>query len=369
MTADLSLDQKIGQLFFIGIAGPTVDAQTSELLDEVKPGGVCLFARNIRETAQTRELLDELRQRSALTPFLSLDQEGGLVDRLRRLITPMPAANLFRDSSTIARFGSIVAEAIRLLGFNMDFAPVLDVVTKERESVSNGLFSRAFGENVDQAAEFAGAFLSNLQSGGVLGCVKHFPGLGASTVDSHEELPQVHVLGDVLNATDLAPYRRLFDRGLVHSVMIAHAAYPNTGLQERTPDGKLLPSSLNARIVDGLLRTDLNFDGLVITDDLEMGAIVTNFGIGEACVLAIEAGADMLAICADASRIREGHRAVTDAVVSGRISRERIDRSMDRIASARSLLHEPLPFDAARLAELSDAIARLNDELRSETRP
>src|SRR5947209_11774112 len=138
--SQLSIEEKVGQLFLIGIGGTTVDAATEALLNEIAPGGVCLFARNIREARQTRDLLDELRERANHTPFLSLDQEGGLVDRLRRLITPMPAANLFRDAATAARYGSIVAEVVRMLGFNTDFAPVVDVITKDRESVSNGMF-------------------------------------------------------------------------------------------------------------------------------------------------------------------------------------------------------------------------------------
>ena len=361
---ELSLEQKIGQLFFIGIGGTAIDAATDALLTEVQPGGICLFARNIREAGQTRELLDSLREHSKFVPLLSLDQEGGLVDRLRRLITPMPAANLFKDSETVARFGSIVAEVVRILGFNMDFAPVVDVVTNERESISNGLFSRAFGLDSEQVVEFAGAFLEGLQPGGILGCVKHFPGLGASTVDSHDELPLVNVPDEELESVDLVPYRRLLERNLIHTVMVAHAAYPNSALQESSPDGKLLPSSLSGKMIEGLLRTELGFKGLVVTDDLEMGAIIKNFGIGEACVLAINAGADMLAICADAGRIREGFHAVRNAVESGRIEAELIDRSMTRLKSAKSLLQEPLPFDAQRLAELSDAVVRLNNELK-----
>jgi beta-N-acetylhexosaminidase len=360
----LSIEEKVGQLFFIGIGGTTVDAATEALLNEIAPGGVCLFARNIREARQTRDLLDELRDRTNHTPFLSLDQEGGLVDRLRRVITPMSAANLFRDSASVGRYGAMVAEIVRVLGFNMDFAPVVDVITKDRESVSNGMFSRAFGENAEQATEFAVAFLDALQSGGCLGCVKHFPGLGAAEVDSHEELPQVNISDDKLKTVDLVPYRRLLDRNSVHAVMVAHAAYPKTGLQERSPDGKLLPSSLSGNFITGLLRTELQFDGLVITDDLEMGAIIKNFGIGEGCVLAINAGADMLAICADPSRIREGFRSVLDAVRNGRITEDRLNESLKRIEAARSLLREPLAFDPQRLAELSDEVTRLKDELK-----
>jgi beta-N-acetylhexosaminidase len=360
----LSIEQKVGQLFFIGINGTTLDQPTTEFLNKVSPGGICLFARNIREAAQTRELLDAIRQISVITPLLSLDQEGGLVDRLRRVLTPMPAANLFKDSETVARFGSIVAEIVRILGFNMDFAPVVDVITSERESVKNGLFSRAFGTTAEEAAEFAGAFLESLQTGGVLGCVKHFPGLGASLIDSHEDLPQVNIDTDELYNVDLVPYERLFERKLIGSVMVAHAAYPNTGLQETDSNGKLLPSSLNRSVITGLLRAELQFDGLVITDDLEMGAIIKNYGVGDACVRAINAGADMLAICADPERVREGRDAVLNAVQNGEISEERFDVSMKRIAAAKSLIKEPLTFDTQRLAELSDLVARLNEELK-----
>lgn len=361
---NLTIEQKVGQLFFIGIGGTTIDDKTDQLLNRISSGGVCLFARNIREAKQTRELLDAIRHRSVITPFLSLDQEGGLVDRLRRIITPMPAASLFRDGETAGRFGSLVAETIRILGFNMAFAPVVDVIDEKRETVSNGLFSRAFGRSAEEAASFAGAFLENLQQGGCLGCVKHFPGLGASEADSHEALPQVRISEAELRTVDLIPYQWLIEHKLIHSVMVAHAAYPNVGLQEQGQDGKLLPSSLSHRFIDGLLRTELQFDGLVLTDDLEMGAIVNNYGVGDACVLAINAGADMLAICADAGRINEGYDAVLKAVRGGEIGEDRLDESLARIAAAKSLLRELLPFDAQRLGELSDSISRLNDELK-----
>jgi len=362
MFEDLTIQQKVGQLFFIGIAGTTVDDKAQALLDKINPGGICLFARNIKEARQTRELVDALRRRSKIELFLSLDQEGGLVDRLRRIITPMPAANLIPDSQTAGRFGAIVAEIVRILGLNMDFAPVVDVIDEKRETSNNGMFSRAFGRSAVETAELAGAFLSELQKGGCLGCVKHFPGLGATQVDSHEELPTVNVDERELRSIDLAPYARLIADGVVHSVMVAHAAYPNTGLQEQTADGKLLPSSLSKRVITGLLREELGFDGLVITDDLEMGAIVKNFGVGEACVMAVEAGADMLAICADEDRIVEGFESVLRAVESGRIDETMVSDSLTRIHAAKALLREPVDFDTVRLAQLSDSIGRLKNE-------
>jgi len=359
----LSLELKVGQLFFIGVPGPTIDEVTARLLDRVHPGGVCLFARNIREAQQTRDLLDGITDHVGSRPFLCLDQEGGLVDRLRRLITPMPAPNRLPNRETAAEFGRVVAEVVRRLGFNMDFAPVVDVVDELRSRTTNGLFSRTFGSTPGDVASFAEAFIGSLESGGCVGCLKHFPGLGASEVDSHEELPLVNISEDELYSVDLAPYKHLLTDSVVHAVMVAHAAYPNVDLQERDQNGKLLPSSLSVNFVTGLLRQQLAFDGLVITDDLEMGAIVRNYGIGEACKLAIKAGVDVLAICAGVESINEGYDAVLEGVRSEHIPESRIDQSLDRIARTKQLLHEPLPFDARRLEELSAAIADLNNRL------
>jgi len=294
---------------------------------------------------------------------LSLDQEGGLVDRLRRIVTTMPAPNRVTDTKTAGELAALIAETARRLGFNMDFAPVVDVIDDARSRFTNGLYSRAFGACVDDVVSLAGAFIEGLQSGGCIGCLKHFPGLGASEVDSHEELPLVNISEDELRSVDLKPYRNLVGRGLVDSVMVAHAAYPNVRLQEVDRSGKLLPSSLSGNMVDGLLRNELKFDGLVITDDLEMGAIVRNYGIGEASNLAIEAGVDMLAICAGVEAIYEGFTSVVESVKAGRIAEARIDQSLERIFRLKSLLHEPLSFDVRRLEELSNSIADLNKRL------
>lgn len=357
------LNQKIGQLFFIGIPGPEIDGPTRELLDEIQPGGICLFARNIRERIQTRELLDSLRDALPLMPLLSVDQEGGLVDRLRRIMTPMPAANKLRSADDAARLGAIVGETLRILGFNMDFAPVVDVIDPTRERFSNGLHSRAFGNSKEDAFELASAFLDSMQDAGCLGCLKHFPGLGASEVDSHMSLPEVSISEDEFTGTDLYPYKRMLANTNAEAVMVAHASYRNVGLQEADQNGKLLPSSLSPAIISRLLRDELGFEGLVLTDDLEMGAIIENYGMGEACRMAVHAGADMLAICNSVDAIREGYDAVTRAVEDGDISEDRIDRSIDRISSLRNAALPPLPFDNDRLDTLSNEIAELNARL------
>ena len=362
--SSLTLRQKVGQLFFIGIPDVEINDATRALLDEVSPGGICLFARNIREAGQTRSLLESLRVALPVPPFLSVDQEGGLVDRLRRIATPMPPASKVRTVEDAAELGSIIGETLRLLGFNMDFAPVVDVINDERAECPNGLFSREFGRSEEDVAARAGTFLDALQAEGIVGCLKHFPGLGAAQVDSHEELPEVLISEDELFATDLFPYRELLDDDRVQAVMVAHAAFPKLSLQEIDQNGKLLPSSLSYNLVTTLLRERLGFEGLVITDDLEMGAIVKNYGIGEASRMAFRAGADMIAICADADAIRSGYDAMRSAAESGEIDQDRLDSSLERINKLKTALAEPSPkFDADRLAELSQRTAALNDRL------
>lgn len=359
----LPIEQKIGQLFFIGISGSEIDDKTEKLLADISPGGVCLFARNIREAEATRRLLDGIRDRLPIEPVLSLDQEGGLVDRLRRVVEPMPAVANLRNALDSRSLGETTAEIVKIFGFNMNFAPVVDVIDEHRAKSSNGLFSRAFGKSVKEVVELGGEYLEALQEAGCLGCVKHFPGLGASEVDSHEELPEVKISKTELEAVDLEPYRALFSAGSVHAVMVGHGAYPNFDLQETDQNGRLLPSSLSFNIVTKLLRHKLGFEGLAITDDLEMGAILKNYGIGEACKRAILAGQDMLAICASEDAIREGFSAVKAALESGEITEQRIDESLTRIAKLKSKLSPPLPFDAERLNELSLELSELKNHL------
>jgi beta-N-acetylhexosaminidase len=363
----LPVEKKIGQLFFIGIPKTEIDSETKELLRDIEPGGVCLFARNIRESVQTRKLIEDIRGNLSVEPILSLDQEGGLVDRLRRVIAPMSAPSTLKTPADARLQAEITAEVIRILGFNMNFAPVVDVVDEARVNSFNGLYSRTFGKSKSQVVEFAGEYLDGLQENGCLGCLKHFPGLGASQVDSHEEQPNVYLTREELFENDLIPYRRLFQSEKVYSVMLAHASFPRFDLQETDNNGKLLPSSLSYNIVTRLLREELGFTGLAITDDLEMGAIVKNYGINEACQTAILAGEDMLAICAQPESIREGYNAVMEAIKSGRIDESRIDESLRRIAHLKSLIQPPLSFDQERLQQLSDKISQLNNKITEDT--
>lgn len=363
--ASLNLEEKIGQLMFIGIPADSITSETERLLEQVKPGGVCLFARNIKDARQTRDLNESLREMSAVVPFISVDQEGGLVDRLRRLLNPSPAASRLDTPEAVRRHAQLISEALLVLGFNMNFAPVVDVIDADRGQFSNGLHSRAYGKSAEAVSELAGTFLDTLQSNGLIGCIKHFPGLGASNVDSHEELPVVEISTAELYAVDLLPYKHLIENGAVRCVMVAHAAFSGLGLQETSLDGKLLPSSLSYAIVTQLLREKFEFDGLVITDDLEMGAIVKNFGIGDASFRAAAAGNDMVSICAGVDAIKEGHEALMEAAARGRLATERIDASVNRILSLKNKLRSPVLFDLDRISVLAAEVEQFNQSLTS----
>ncbi|MEZ5425516.1 MAG: glycoside hydrolase family 3 N-terminal domain-containing protein [Pyrinomonadaceae bacterium] len=362
----LSLRKKIGQLFFIGLPGPDVEEISSELLEEISPGGICLFARNVRTREQVRQLLDSIRLKLETPPFLSLDQEGGLVDRLRKISTPMPAVSKLTSQTEVVRLAEITSQIIATLGFNMNFAPVVDVVDEKRSQFSNGLQSRAFGKGKEDVVNWAGAYLETIQNRGVFGCLKHFPGLGAAEIDSHVELPVVNLSRAEFYENELYPFSELFKTEKVFAVMIAHACFPNLDLQEKDQNGKLLPSSLSFNFITKLLREEMGFEGLAITDDLEMGAITNNYGIGEACKMAVRAGADLLAICANPESVRQGFRAVVDAVQSGQIPESRIDESIDRIFRVKSDLAAPPSFDDELLEQLSEKVAQLNQDVMKQ---
>lgn len=369
ITDNLTLNEKIGQLLYIGLSGTTINEDDRVLLEEIKPGGVIIFGRNIESAIQLRKLLDDVRSSINLTPLLGIDQEGGLVDRLRRISTPMPAARAIRQHGDLAgarALGRITGEILRLLGFNMNFAPVMSIMTEDRDLLSNGLYSRSFGRSPGEVLGYTMVYLRGLQGTGCLGCTKHFPGIGAGEIDSHLEMPIIHLSHDDLIGIDLAPYIEMFQRedSMVHAVMVSHGGFPSINIRQGVAGGVIEPASLSYDIVTRLLREELGFDGLVVTDDLEMGAVARHHEIEDAAVRAVLAGEDMLLICARPNLIMRAKTALVNAVHTGVISEERVNISVERIAKIRSLTQMPLPFDLMRLNQLSDEVANLNSNLK-----
>lgn len=354
---NLTTTQKIGQMFIISLPKAEIDAQTREILETVKPGGICLFARNIKTAQQTRNLLDECREILDFEPLLTLDQEGGLVDRLRRVITPMPAPKNLTTIEQFEKLAAITAEVIRILGFNMNYAPVVDVIDEERAKFSNGLYARNFGNSREDVVKFAIPYVETLRSRGILSCLKHFPGLGASVVDSHDKLPVINLSRDEMFDIDLFPYIEFFKWAKIYSIMIGHAVYP--AFENGKSVDEILPASLNPLIIDGLLRGELGYENLVVTDDLEMGAIDNNYKMGRAAVLAIQAGNDCVSFCSNPEVLMRAHSAVLNAVATGEISEARLNESITRIARVKNRLQTPLAFDESKLEILSGEVKRI----------
>ncbi len=353
----MQIEHRIGQLMLIGLPGPQMDSATREMLQMIQPGGVLLDHRNIETAHQVSELNSTIRSVIEVPPIIAIDQEGGPVDRLKEIFSPLPSPDLLRaanDAVIAARQGEITAETLRALGFNVNLAPVLDIAVDD--AADNGLKGRYLGDSVAEVVRLAGAYIEGLQHGGVTGVGKHFPGLGASTIDSHSEIPKVNGTRDDLMKRDIAPYTELFSKinARLSAVMVAHAHYP--ALDGPSP----LPASLSKNVVTGLLREELGFKGLIITDDLDMGAINSTREIGEAAVQAIEAGHDMVMVTGSTECATVAWQAMTQAAQDGRITKSHIRRAFDHIARIKSMLSPPHTLNDGAISRLSERVAELN---------
>jgi beta-N-acetylhexosaminidase len=375
-TSREELRRKAGRLLFVGLPGTRLDKHLREMLREVRPGGVILFGRNVESAEQVSLLTTQARDALGGRALIGVDQEGGLVDRFREISEPMPSAKSVRlaGRSELARkFGELSALALRQLGFNINFAPVLDLKGGNEE---NGLRARTFGATPEEVSRLAGAYLDGLQSNGVLGCGKHFPGLGGSVVDSHRRLPVITHTWEEILQRDLVPFMDLmFHRPgeRLHSLMVSHAAFPEVSefLQawfRRTSELPALeeihqlPATVSGNVVMKLLRLALKFKGLIITDDMEMGAVVETLSVAEASLRAVEAGSDMVLICESAANFVEARDRLVKAVEEGRIAPGVLDAANARIDRALDSAGEYEPFDA----EEFDAVSRRMRELKAE---
>src|SRR2546422_2871882 len=259
----LSLEDKVGQLFWIGFHGIALDPPLRSLLERVRPGGLILFARNIENARQVRALNDALSGSLRIPPFIALDQEGGRVNRLKPILGPIPPnlalARGKAATRAVGRQAGATARALRSLGFSVNLAPVLDL---SGPGAANGIGDRAFGEDPATVCRLARVFLETHLRSGVIPVGKHFPGLGSAGADTHLTLPVISKSRARLTREDLVPYRRL-NRHLP-VVMAGHASYP--ALQDRPG-----PATLSRAVIEGLLRRRLGYRGMILTDDLEMG--------------------------------------------------------------------------------------------------
>lgn len=317
-----------GQLFMVGIPGPTIDPATRAQLQDLQPGGIILFRRNYTTPEALADLCREIRALLPThPPLIALDHEGGRVHRLASPFTHFPpgAALGKTDSPELARrVGYAMGTELSSIGIDIDFAPVLDVLSNPANTV---IGDRAFSSDPQQVGVLGGAQARGLREGGVLPCGKHFPGHGATQVDSHDDLPRDERQWSELWQTDLQPFRMAIAEG-IEMLMIAHIVYPALDPNH--------PATLSSRIIEGLLRQQMHYQGVVVTDDLEMGAIVRHNTVEQATVQALGAGADLLLICHSLDRALAAREECRRALDSGLVNSRQVEDALNRLAILRN---------------------------------
>ncbi|MEY2527410.1 MAG: beta-N-acetylhexosaminidase [Verrucomicrobiota bacterium] len=360
----------LGQLILTGVPGKELDTETSELFRKVQPGAFILFGRNIESATQLRKLIDALRDLSDVEPIFTIDQEGGRVSRLRLIGNEPPNAQQLRekgDVDLIHRHGDITGRMLRLFGFNLNLCPVLDISFDD--DADNSLRGRCFGKTVEEVVRNAGVFSAAMRAQGIASCGKHFPGYSAATVDAHHDLPKIERTREELDREELAVFRAFVGRNgspsrptnRVDSMMICHGWYPSL-------EAEKTPASLSRRVITELLREEMGFQGLIMTDDLDMGAILNEYSLEETIRLAIGAGNDLAMVCHRVPSIEEVHRTLQQ------LPPEQTQRALESVARFKKDLASPTEFSEAAFRKIDNEIwdlrvAVLGEELARQRSP
>lgn len=357
------LKRAAGQLLVLGFEGTAGTPPLKKLLAELRPAGVILFARNLESAPQCHRLLRFCRAHAPRPLFTCVDLEGGTVDRFRQVLAPAPSAkDVFATGhpELFRAHGALLGAEARALGFNVDFAPCSDLAFP---ASANVLGNRAVSSDPRAAITYVREFLAGLASTGVLGCGKHFPGLGEGNLDSHHELPVIEKGWKRLWAEDLLPYRRL--KAGFPFVMVAHAAYPSV-------TGDNLPASLSARWMTEVLRRRIGYKGLILSDDLEMGGVLAAGSIGHIAVETLRAGADMFLVCHQEAMVRAAWEAVVETASRDKSFAKLVLAKAGRVGAAKRRTianRRPAPPPTAKtVAGLRDAIAAFQHRIEEAKR-
>jgi beta-N-acetylhexosaminidase len=345
----------LGQLIMTGVPGKELDPETARLFRRVQPGAYILFGRNLESATQLRKLIDDLRDLSDIEPIITIDQEGGRVSRLRLIGEEPPNAQQLRDKNDIdliRRHGDITGRLLRLFGFNLDLCPVLDISFDD--DAENSLRGRCYGKTVEQVVRNAGAFNEGMRGQGIASCGKHFPGYSAATSDAHYQLPRIDRTREELDENELAVFRQ-FVRD-VDSMMICHGWYP---CFESQPT----PATVSRRIVTELLRDEFGFDGLVMTDDLDMGAILTGYRLDETIRRTIDAGNNIVMLCHRVPEIETVHQ------ILGSLPSDQIERAQKYVSDFKKNVSPPNEFSENAFQEINQEIADLRAAVVGEEEP
>lgn len=354
----------VGQLLIIGFEGTEMTPRLSSLLSRLRPAGVILFVRNIKSAEQTHKLLKDCQACVSTPLFTCVDMEGGRVDRFREVFGPAPsAAAVFAtgDRTVFRKHGRIIGQCCRALGFNTDLAPVVDLAFEASRTVMS---SRAVSADPRETVIYAREFLAGLRSAGVLGCGKHFPGLGEANLDTHHELPKVVKPWKKLWEQDLHPYRVM--RREFPMVLVSHANYPSV-----SHDGK--PASLSKKWITDVLREKIGYRGLILCDDLEMGGVLTAVPIEQAAVEHIRAGGDLCLICHTEDWIVRSYEALILEAERDRKFAARVRESSRRVISFKrrraELKRNATAPSPAKLEKLARQLWEFGEQVRLEAIP
>lgn len=321
----MSLDEKIGQLIIVGMKGKTYDDELDRLIRHYRVGGIIVLGKNVSTPTGIVQLLNEAKLANkdySIPLFLSVDEEGGRVSRLPAGMKKLPAAASIgqkEDEALAYKSGVYLAELLHAFGYNMNYAPVLDVNSNPKNPV---IGDRSYSSNPQEVAHHALSVRKGMVDNGVISIVKHFPGHGDTHIDSHKSLPVIEKRLDELYATELIPFQQAIAQE-VDGIMVAHILFPALDAT--------YPSSLSKKIITNILRDELHYDGVVITDDLTMGAITNAYTVPEAALQSFIAGSDLLLIAGDYHNQVETIEALKDAVSTSVVTEERINESVRRI--------------------------------------
>ncbi|MCL2405566.1 MAG: beta-N-acetylhexosaminidase, partial [Defluviitaleaceae bacterium] len=359
---NLTLEQKIGQMFLLPIEGTTLTADTKEHLQKHMIGNFIYFARNLTDYTSIRKLSDSLQQAAieycGIPAFISADQEGGMVTRAYSGATHFPsnmaitAADMGHE---LENMGYMVARELKALGINLNHAPVLDVNNNPNNPV---IGIRSYSDKPHIVAKMATDYIRGLQKGGVLANAKHFPGHGDTHKDSHLALPSIEHDIERLNQVELVPFKAAIADG-VDSIMTAHIIFKAIDSQH--------PATLSPNVLTGLLREKMGFEGLILTDSMSMMAIQDHYGLEKGCIMAINAGVDILCLCAGREGQASCYDAVLAAVKSGEISIEKIDTAVERILKYKAIYATNIDTNSELPVEKYAAHESLSDEISAKS--
>ena len=321
----MDLDEKIGQLIMCGIEGTSLNENDKSLIRDYHIGGVILFGHNIQSFDQAVNFTNAIKDENSnnkIPLFISVDEEGGTVSRMPSQFKKVPSAKILaarNDEKFIYDVFSIIGEEVSSIGINMDYAPVLDINSNPNNTV---IGSRAFGKDADVVSKMGISAMNGLKKSNVIPVVKHFPGHGDTSMDSHINLPIVYKTKEELENFEFIPFKKTIENGC-DAVMVSHIL-----LNKIDADN---PASFSKVIINDILRKDMNFNGVIITDDMTMGAIIENYSLVDACVNSIKAGSDIVMICCGYENIKQVFDSLKKSVEDNIISMDRIDESVYRI--------------------------------------